>query len=62
MIREIEIITCDSGDWEVIKVNNEIYYEGHSTPNDIWVELFEDLGVNVFKTNLSDEDMEYGKY
>lgn len=55
---KIELITCESGDYEVLKVNDEIYYTGHSIPNDIWLEVFKLSGNKIIKTSISDEEME----
>lgn len=60
--KAIEIITCDSGDWEVIKIDGEVYYENHKIPTYIWIEILESLGAKVFESNISDENMEYGLY
>lgn len=60
---KIEIISCESGDWEVLKVDDEIYYEGHSIPNEIWIRLLRGkLDVECVESDISDEDMEMGNY
>ncbi len=60
----IEYITCDSGDWHVLRVNfgEDFNYEGHSIPDDVWIKLFEEFGFTINKKYLSDEDMEEGNY
>lgn len=60
----ITLITCDSGDWEVLRVNLGEYFqsEGHSIPNHTWIELLNLLGFEVEEKEISDEDMEYGRY
>jgi hypothetical protein len=61
---QIELITCDSGDWKVLRVNlgEDFNYEGHSIPDGVWVEMISRLGFEVETNCISDEDMEYGKY
>lgn len=58
----IKLITNESGDWEVLKVNDEIYYENHSIPSFIWLDLLADLCFEVESESISDEDMECGRY
>ena len=58
----VKVITCDSGDWEVLKLNNKIIAEGHSLSNIDWFTLLDFLRVLFEKDNISDEDMENGNY
>ena len=60
----IELITCESGDWSVLKVNlgEDFEYQGHSIPDFKWIELLEMLGYKVDYKEISDEDMEEGNY
>lgn len=59
----IEYITCESGDWYVLKKSGEIIYEGHSVPDYIWLGLLNTTnGVTLTVTALSDEDMQLGTY
>jgi len=60
----IELITCESGDWEVLRVNlgEDFETSGHSIDNWDWIELLKILGYEVEKREISDEDMENGKY
>ena len=58
----IKIITNESGDWEVLKVDEEEKYSGHSIPNFVWLELLNDLGHKTSIKEISDEDMENGDY
>jgi len=58
----IELITCDSGDWSVLKMNNVVEYEGHSISDFEWVELIRNLGFKVEEKEISNEDMEMGNY
>lgn len=62
----IEYITCESGDWVVIKEMGVVFYEGHSVPDHVWLGLLENFvgrGDNDIKqTQISDKDMEEGNY
>jgi len=60
----IELITCESGDYEVLQVNlgEDFFREGHRISNHDWVHLLKELGYPVVKKCLSDEDMGYGDY
>jgi len=62
--REIEIITCESGDWEVVRVGDgrEFIESGHSINGHQWVKLLKYLGFDVKEICLSDEEMEDGDY
>ena len=52
---EIELITCTNEDYEVLKANNEIYYSGHSVPNEVWSNIFKLEGNKVLKTTISNK-------
>lgn len=58
----IKLVTNESGDWEVLFLNGEIYCEGHSIPTCTWLNLFRELGHEVSTKDLTDEEMEYGMY
>lgn len=60
----IELITCESGDWEVLRVNlgEDFQEEGHSINHWQWIDLIKLLGYEVEKREISDEDMEYQNY
>lgn len=63
--KKIQLITCDSGDWEVVKILNDdvdIFTEGHSISKNDWIALLGYIGVEVEEINISDEDMEMGSY
>lgn len=62
MTTTIELVTCPDGDWEVLKVNNNLFAEGHSIRNADWTELLHFLGHTVHKTEVSNEDMDTGNY
>ena len=60
----IELISCESGDWEILRVNfgEDFFREGHSISNYDWINLLKILGYNIEAKEISDEDMEYRKY
>ena len=60
----IELIKCESGDWEVLRLDlgERFQYEGHSIPNDGWIKLLSILGYKVEAKTISDEDMENHNY
>lgn len=60
----IEFIICESGDWEILRMNlGEDFNHGfHSIPNGSWICLLEVLGYEVEIKCISDEDMEMGNY
>lgn len=51
----IELITCESGDWEILKVNGLTIDAGHSVN---WVEVIKFLGYDFTEEYLTDEAME----
>ncbi len=60
-IVNIEYITCESGDWEILKVDDEYFFSGHNIPTHVWLYLLEGLSnVNIVvkRTELTDEEME----
>jgi len=62
-MRKIELITCPEGDWEVLKVDGDIWTEGHEVTEWGWMGLIKDLtGIKVVEREISDEDMEEGNY
>ena len=65
MIRKLEYITCPAGDWEIIKLDDEVFFEGHSLPTEEAINLIAELlprRVEIIRREVSDEDMEYGIY
>ena len=57
---EISIITSESYDWKIIKINNETIYEGHSIPNYVFGEVLAAVapGVKFVEKEISNEEME----
>lgn len=65
MIRKLEYITCPAGDWEIIKLDDEVFFEGHSLPTEEAINLIAELlprRVEISRREVPDEDMEYGIY
>lgn len=62
--KHIELITCDSGDWEVLRLHGDKVFErsGHSIHSNDWILLLKKLGFTVKEKCISDEDMEEGNY
>lgn len=58
----IKLISCGSGDWEVLMVDNEVFHEGHRIPTHIWMDLLSELGNTAIQQEISDEDMENQVY
>lgn len=62
----IEFITCESGDWDVLRIKIDDVdqeYSGHSIYSCTWLEILRDyLGCEVITKVISDEDMEEGNY
>ena len=60
----IELISCASGEWEILRMNLGEDYEsqGHSMSNREWIYLLKLLGYEVEVREISDEDMENGNY
>lgn len=56
----IELITNESGDWEILRMDlgEDFEHRGHSTPNHVWIKLLKRLGYEVDQIEISDEDME----
>lgn len=61
-MKKVEVIKCNSGDWEVLIVNGKIHYEGHSIPEFIWLDILSDLGFSASYRTITNEDMEKGNY
>ena len=59
----IELITCESGDWKVIKLDEDTFEEGRTLSNQDWMDLiFELTGIKVGRREISDDEMACGDY
>ena len=61
-MEKIELLTSECGDWQVLRIDGEVYDEGHRIDSETWLGLLEKFGVTVSEEWISDEDMEYGRY
>lgn len=52
------LLTNETGDWETLYLNGEVYAEGHYIPNHIWINLIHDLGHEAIIEDEEDEEME----
>ncbi len=53
----------ETGDWWVLKLDDEIIYQGHSIPVFYWMVALELLGIPVDdKRNLTNEELEAETY
>ena len=65
---KLELITCEAGDWEILRMDGKESFisdyeaEGHSISNYDWIQLLKVLGFEVTEKEISDEDMEDGRY
>jgi hypothetical protein len=59
---KVRLISCESGDWDVLEVDGEVYHEGHSIPDSVWLQLVEMLGAETETEVISDEAMEMSEY
>lgn len=62
MTNRVELIDNVGGDYSVLIVDDEVFYEGSSIPDFAWVDLLKTLNVRVFQKTVSDKDMEAGFY
>lgn len=60
-VHKVEFIDCPAGDWTVVKLDGELFAEGHSVNIHMITDLLSRLGVDVLQREISDEDMENGK-
>lgn len=55
----IKLISCESGDWEILELNGETYSSEHKMENDDWIRLIKTLtGIEIEKVTISDEEIE----
>ena len=61
---KIELITNESGDWIILKLNDEFFAEGHSIHNSEWLDLIKEINPNteIKQKEISDEEMENYDY
>ena len=55
----IKLITCESGDWEILEINGVEWASGHKIHNIDWLGLLsEHFDCQIQCTCISDEEME----
>ena len=60
---KVELLTCPSGDWKVLLIDDKVAHSGNSIPDFVWLDALYHANVDSVKTReISDEDMEQGKY
>ena len=58
IIMKIELITNESGDWEMAKIDGTAMYSGHRLYMDDYASILKDIGLDVEYKIISDEEME----
>lgn len=61
---KIELITNESGDWSILKLNDEFFAEGHSIHESKWLDLIKEINPNteIKQKEISDGEMENYDY
>lgn len=61
---KIELITNESGDWIILKLNDEYFAEGRSIYKSEWVNLIKEINPNIQikQIRITDEQMENYEY
>lgn len=54
----IEFITCETGDWSILKVDGVIIAEGHTISTYDWLRLLRRYEPDIVEIELSDKEME----
>ena len=58
MEKTIELINCESHDWQILKVDGEVIMSDHTISEFYWLKLLEELGCIVKTTTVSNEEIE----
>ena len=53
-----KVITCESGVWEVLLEDGELYTMGTSIGNNAWISILRSLGYTVEEECISNKEME----
>ena len=48
---KIELITNESGDWIILKLNDEFFAEGHSIYESEWLDLIKEINPDIQMEN-----------
>lgn len=64
MKNKIELITNESGDWIILKLNDEFFTEGRSISKSEWLNLIREINPNIQikQIQITDEQMENCEY
>lgn len=55
----IKLVTCASGDWNILEINGVKFASGHSIPEHTWLELLhKHFSCNIETDCIPDEEME----
>lgn len=54
----VKLIKNESGDWETLYLNGEVYVEGHVIPSRVWIDFIRDLGHGAIIEDVEDEELE----
>lgn len=55
----VKLITCESGDWQILEINGTRWASGHSISDHDWLGLLsEHFDCLIERTCVSDEEME----
>ena len=59
MDKFVKLITCESGDWQILEVDGVKWASGHSISADDWLGLIsEHFDGMIERATISDEEME----
>lgn len=59
MEKFVKLITCESGDWQILEVDGVEWASGHRITEDDWLELIsEHFDGMIERRCISDEEME----
>lgn len=56
--KHFKLITCESGDYEILLEDGELFTCGHSIGNNAWISILRSLGCTIEEECISDEEME----
>lgn len=55
----VKLITCESGDWQILEINGREWASGHSISENDWLGLIsEHFDCQIARDCISDEEME----
>lgn len=58
-MKHVKLITCESGDWQILEINGREWASGHSISEDDWLGLIsEHFDCQIERACISDWEME----